>query len=239
MESFKIFRNIFSSIGAGLLLIAFFVGKNTYEFLGNSIETRGTVVDMYSVRSSSSSGTSTTYKPKVHFYSRNGKLFEFVSSTSSNPPAYEIGEKVDVLYNPKSPGDAKIKGFFSLWGATFILGIIGTFFFLMGFSLFISIMRKKKRKQDLIQYGTKILSDIQRVEINPSVSINGKHPWRIVSQWKNPESLQLHIFTCDNLWFDPTSYIKNDKIEVLIDRTNPQKYLVDLSFLPEVLIPKN
>ena len=56
----------------------------------------------------------------------------------------------------------------------------------------------------------------------------------IVSQWQNPATSKLHIFESDNIWFDPTDFIKTDKIKVWIDRKNPKKYMVDLSFLPEV-----
>ena len=44
----------------------------------------------------------------------------------------------------------------------------------------------------------------------------------------------MHVFESDNVWFDPTSYVKGRKITVFIENDNPKKYLVDLSFLPKL-----
>jgi len=126
-----------------MLVGTLFLLKNTTSFLATSITSQGTVIDMETRRSSSSSGSgssskkSKTYAPVIRFTDKSGNSYSFTSSTSSNPPSYSIGESIEVLYNPVSPSDAKIKGFFSIWGGILILGILGIVFFGIGISFFI------------------------------------------------------------------------------------------------------
>ncbi|GAA2510422.1 hypothetical protein GCM10010406_53490 [Streptomyces thermolineatus] len=63
--------------------------------------------------------------PVVEFTSADGTHRTFRSSTGSNPPAYEEGERVEVLYRADSPEDARIDGFLSLWLLPMIFGGIG------------------------------------------------------------------------------------------------------------------
>jgi hypothetical protein len=40
------------------------------------------------------------------------------------------------------------------------------------------------------------------------------------------------IWCVSNLWYDPSGQIDREKITVFMERNNPTKYYVDLSFLP-------
>ena len=75
-----------------------------------------------------------SYRPVVHFSTEKGEGVEFVSSVGySNGPlfaGYSKGQKVQVLYLPAAPNDATINSFFSLWGISSIVGVVG-----MGFLL--------------------------------------------------------------------------------------------------------
>ena len=63
-------------------------------------------------------------KPVVA-YVVNGKRFEIVGSISSSPPAWKVGEKATVYYNPDDPTDAQISGFVERWLFPVIFGGIG------------------------------------------------------------------------------------------------------------------
>lgn len=234
MKTLDIIKNVFTVVGAGMLIGAFFLYQNTSQFIEKSIETQGIVVDFVGSDSSNSSDISMMYKSLVEFTDTNGTQIEFLSSTSSNTPSYNINEKVDVIYIPEYPNEAKIKSFFSLWGGATILGTLGLVFFIIGGSIIAYNMTKKNTLEYLKLNGIKIKTDFQRVRINPTMAVNGRTPFVVVSEWKNPKTSKLHVFTSDNVWFDPTDLIKTDKINVLIDRNNPKKYSVDLSFLPKV-----
>ncbi|NQX81227.1 MAG: DUF3592 domain-containing protein [Flavobacteriaceae bacterium] len=234
MKILNIIKYFFAIIGVGMLIGAFFLYKNTSQFIEKSIETQGIVVELLESYSSGSSDNDIMSKPLVEFTDTNGTQIEFLSSTSSNPPSYSVNEKVEVIYIPESPNKARIKSFFSLWGGATILGILGLVFFIIGGSIIAYDMKKKNMLKYLKLNGTKIKTDFQNVSINTSMAVNGKNPFIVISQWQNPKTSELHVFTSDNIWFDPTDFIKTDKINVLIDRENPKKYSVDLSFLPKV-----
>ena len=229
MRNINNIKYLFTIIGIGLLIGTFFTYINTSNFVEIAITSQGTVVDLVELENSSNS---ISYKPLVQFIDKTGKRIEFLSPSSSNPPSYQNEEKVEVLYNPDSPNDAKLKGLFSIWGGTIIMGILGVTLTIIGVSIFIFDKKKNDTLKYLQQNGTTIETDFQIVDINLNYTVNGQNPYQIVSEWINPSTSKLHVFTSDNIWFDPTKYIKTEKIKVLIDINNPEKYWVDLAFLP-------
>jgi len=44
----------------------------------------------------------------------------------------------------------------------------------------------------------------------------------------------LYIFRSENLWFDPSDHVTQEKIPVLVDEANMKKYWVDTTFLPKL-----
>lgn len=157
-----------------------------------------------------------------------------MSTAGSNPPSYSKGQKVEVLYLTTEPQNAKINDFFSIWGGSVILGGLGGVFFLIGSGIILAGSLTSRKSEYLRKNGMPIETEYQSVEENTAFSVNGRHPFRVLTQWQNPSTSELHIFKSNNLWFDPSSYIESKKITVFIERNNPKKYFVDLSFLPKL-----
>ena len=111
---------------------------------------------------------------------------------------------------------------------------MGAIFFLVGSSIILFGRLKDKKVKYLRKKGIPIKTKFQSVETNDSFEVNGRNPYQICVQWKNPATSELHLFNSDNIWFDPTDHIKNDEITVLIEKGNPEKYHVDISFLPKL-----
>ena len=80
-----------------------------------------------------------------------------------------------------------------------------------------------------------IETDFLRVELNTNLEVNGRHPFCVLTQWKNPLTNAMHIFHSDNIWFDPPKYLEDTKIIVYMEKNNPKKYYLDLSFLPKAI----
>ncbi|MFD2230056.1 DUF3592 domain-containing protein [Alkalimarinus sediminis] len=230
MKMISTIKYLFGSIGLAMLVGMLFIYQSNQSFLATAHTAEGTIIDFVRSRSENS----TTYAPVIAFYAQDGEETIFTSSSFSSPGKYSINEKVELLYQPANPIDAKINSFFSLWGGCMIVGILGSSFFSVGLIITLVGRSKKKRINDLKNNGTPIETTFQSVEINGSLVVNGSSPYQIHTQWTNPENAKLHIFKSENIWFDPSNHIKNDKITVLIDRNNPKKYYVDTSFLPEV-----
>jgi len=111
---------------------------------------------------------------------------------------------------------------------------IGLSFFMLGFSLLIKKTRTIRKVKALKANGQRIQAKVKHIGLNTSHKINGRSPYQIQAQWQNPSTSKVHIFKSEYLWFDPTDYVNEEEITVLIDRNNPKKYYVDVSFLPQL-----
>lgn len=122
----KVFR-IFGCLIVGIALVELVIGMMMLNSAWERRDTwnRGTatVKAMEKVESTSNSGV--TWRP-VFTLSSDGREYTIRSSTSSNPPAYEVGEQVEMLYPAENPKDAVTNDFKGqyLW-ATVILGMSG------------------------------------------------------------------------------------------------------------------
>jgi hypothetical protein len=235
MKTISIVKYVFLLVGCGLLIGAVFLFKDTQSFLKIAERTDGKVVDLVAFESTDTDDNrrSVTYAPVVEFLTKEGEKITFTSSTRSYPPSYSRGEAVEIFYLPGNPEKAKINDFFSLWGIAVVFGGLGIVFFLTGTGIIFFIWRKKRSDENLKLYGTKIQAKFMSVEINSSLQVNGRSPWRILAQWQNPATSKVHVFNSNNLWFDPTDLIEGASITVFINRKNLKKYYVDTSFLPE------
>jgi len=72
------------------------------------------------------------------------------------------------------------------------------------------------------------------VERNTGVAVNGVSPFRIATQWQDPATGEIRVFHSENVWFDPSDYLKDQPITVYLDPQNPHRYWVDTSFLPKL-----
>lgn len=225
----KLFKIIFSSVGLLFLIIGISFFLDTRSFLEEAFIANGTVVDLVE----SYSSDSTTYKPVVEFKTINNQFITFTSSTGSNPPSYHIGEVVDVVYEQNFPNDAKIRSFFTLWGLATVLFSMGLVFFSIGFIPFLLDIFRGKRAEELKVNGVKVNANVEQVKYISNYTMNGVSPYKIIATWQHPETSHVYTFKSQNIWYDPTSYIENNSVNVYIDETKPNKYYMDLGFLPK------
>jgi hypothetical protein len=126
-------------------------------------------------------------------------------------------------------------GVFSLTDGQLIISVALSIFFLIGCGTIYYFLWKKRKDKYLKKYGIPTETDFLRVELNTSLEVNGQHPFRVLTRWKNPVTNDVHIFHSDNIWFDPSKYLEGTKIVVYMERNNPRKYYLDLAFLPKVI----
>lgn len=232
MNVFKIVKVVFLLIGLAMLAGTAMLVQNTRQFLQTARHAEGEVIQLVESRSSNSS--SYTYAPRVTFTDDAGVVHTFTSGTSSNPPSYDVGETVDVLYEQGKASSAKLNGSFSLWGGAIILGILGGVFTLIGGGMVVVPRLLNARKAAIRQTGTPVETQFQSIEINDMVEVNGRNPFRIVTQWQHPITHEIHVFESDNIWYDPNDYIADKPITVFVDMANPKRYTMDTSFLPRL-----
>ena len=221
--------SVFLLLGLLMSGIAIWVYQDTRAFLNSSIAVSGEVIELIRV---SSSDHGTMYRPLVRFQSLEGEWIEISPGSASSPPAYDVGEPVEVFYQAGKPHSAKISGFFSLWGGVFVLGILGGSFTLMGGGLILATFPRDLL--DLKTKGREIQAQITAITPDTTRELNGQHPWRIYAQWLDPETQETHQFQSRPLWLDPQPSIPGDTIRVYLDPIKTKRYRMDLSFLPKV-----
>lgn len=230
------FLVVFLLIGLGMLAGSVVSYQSTQDFIARSATTTGTVVELERRVSRDSDGNrSTVYHPVVRYSVNGGREYRFRSNTGSNPAAYRRGEEVEVLYQPSNPGDAKINGFFALWGGSVIMGVLGLAFTGLPTATFVFGIRRRRMTERLKASGKPVLAMITGVARNRGLKVNGRSPFRISAQWENPASGKVHVFQSDNLWFDPSEHLPEaGSVTVFIDGNKPSRYWMDTRFLPEL-----
>lgn len=97
------------------------------RFKKNAIQTSGVVGE--NVKSESSTG----YKTRYSYFDESGKEYFNTSSSSSNPPEYEVGMEIVVYYSKDNPAKSIYKSstvtlitvlFFGLGIVSVIIGVI-------------------------------------------------------------------------------------------------------------------
>ncbi|MES2764936.1 MAG: DUF3592 domain-containing protein [Bacteroidota bacterium] len=105
-------------------LIVIFAGASiwltwdTYSFENASRTAEGEVIELIPNKR-----RSVTYSPLIRFKTAEGKVIEFEGLHRSNPPIYDIGERVQVRYLPGDPESARTASWewlmpSILWGIT-------------------------------------------------------------------------------------------------------------------------
>lgn len=228
MKTMRLVFSIFLGVGAIMLAIGVYVGLHTRQFISRAETAPGVVI-------ANVWGTSSrTANPKVRFRTRNGQDIVFVSSVGSSPPSYRENEAVTVLYDPDNPDHASIRSFLYLWFLPTLLLGMGVIFSSIGIIPMALQRRTRQRDEWLRMSGRRIQANFERVELNTSLRVNGACPYRIVCQWLNPATNQVHVFKSHNLWFDPAEYITGKTMDVLVDPDNYKRYVVETGFLPTV-----
>lgn len=232
MKKYQWLVYVFLGVGSLMLVGSLFAWNSTRAFIAHAQTTTGKVVELREVRDKD--GGSSTWKPVVHYETADGKGITFSSSFSSNPAPYDVGETVEVLYLRDDPGDARIKGFGSLWFGAALLAVMGCVFAAVGAGFLFARQSGDRKRKYLMAYGNSIETDVQGVDRNTTIKVNGRNPWRITSQWQDPATRKLRIFHSENLWFDPSRFVTMKTITVLLDPKDTKRYYMDVSFLPEV-----
>ncbi len=113
-------------ICAGLL---FFYGclwmlQKHRQFVAQAKHARGTVVRMVA----SSGSRHFSWVPRFTFKDEMGKQWQATSHDSNGLAPYHEGDKVEVLYLPQDPANARIGDLTSSWGVITVLAFCGVFF---------------------------------------------------------------------------------------------------------------
>jgi hypothetical protein len=134
-------------LAGGLSTFAVGAGFAVYTsvFLFRSIATKGTIVRLDQV-ADEEDGT-INYAPVFTFASDDGQIHTIRTGVASDPPGFDEGEVVRVLYIKSNPAGAKIASFWQLWLVTVICCGLGLLFGVPGYLL---LRRERRLKRQLL-----------------------------------------------------------------------------------------
>lgn len=98
---------------------AYYYGRTSWVLSSGGAKAGGKVVALKESPATHDSGV--TYYPVIE-YEVAGRSYTFTPSNSSNPPAYAVGERVALLYDPSDPGRARVDSWWELWLMPLALG---------------------------------------------------------------------------------------------------------------------
>lgn len=130
---------IFLRGGVGLLIGATLNVTRTRAFLAKAAEAIGEVVALEEAPPTDPQELQ-TYRPVISFQIGPSQRVQFKSMAHSNPPEYQVGASVRVLYDPERPDEARIRSFTSLWLLPVILGSLGLIFTGLGAGLLLGFI---------------------------------------------------------------------------------------------------
>ncbi len=97
-------------------------------WLSRAITTKATITNLIEKKKDDGQ---TLYAPVFVFTDQQGRLVKVTSWAASFPPPGDVGDKIEVLYDPRYPHKAILNQFFDLWGYAAIMGSGGAFYFVV------------------------------------------------------------------------------------------------------------
>lgn len=112
---------LFLLIGISFLSASIYFFVSHRNFMASATKTAGRVINLQSNRKGSKA-------PIVEYSDANGKAHFYYHNVYSRPSAYDLGETVEIYFNPANPEDATMGG---ISAVTVIFGFLGFVFTLV------------------------------------------------------------------------------------------------------------
>ncbi|EPL8093906.1 DUF3592 domain-containing protein [Morganella morganii] len=225
----RIILGIFAVIGLLMLMGGSYFYLSGYSQEKSGIVVTGQIIDLSVHRSDDGA----SYCPVVK-YTDGQEEYVMESSYCSSGYRNALGDDIDVIYQPGSPDNAVIHAFGGLYGGAVILLGMGAVFALVGTLPLIIMYLRSKSGQRLLREGMPVKARFSEVILNTTININGRSPFQIVAQMHDTAANTVKLYYSHNIAFDPSQFINQEFVTVYVDKKNPDKYYMDISFLPKV-----
>ena len=128
-----------------MLAIGAFLLIREVAFLSNDLSATATVTSLASDLDSSGNPVKC---PVVNFTAANGQAVHYdASDFCANPPRYQLGQTIQVLYDPQNPNNVQFAGFVGEFGEGFLFTFLGLLFFLVG--VWVYFWARKMKQADI------------------------------------------------------------------------------------------
>lgn len=187
---------------------------------------------MFSVRTQKESEKITGTITELHgkgievSYVYHDRMYEtYLSEYSSSMHA---GDSIVLYVSRDNPENVRTE--MLLFLPTLILSVVGASFLIVGGVFFLIVGIKSRKKKDLLQNGRVVEATVTGGQMNYSMSVNGRHPWKLECKYEDTYTGATYLYSSYNIWKDPFLYM-GQIVKVYVDRENPRKYYVDVDSL--------
>ena len=167
----------------------------------------------------------------VKYTSDDGVERTFKGSHGKTKKGYP-GEKKKIFYQADNPDKARITD-----GVKAGKKVIIFAFLLLVLNIYMIYTNRKKDKLSgsFKTSGRKVEAEITKIDVDPETSFMEKHPYFIECRWVDPTTGRDYYRTIRNIWTDPKPLLAGrTRIDVYIDRQDPEKYYMDIEFLGDI-----
>ncbi len=109
---------------------------------------------------------------------------------------------------------------------------MGGLFAAIGTGFGVSSVRKKKKMKFLTTYGDRICAVVTNVFVDTSTRVNGRHPVKLVCQYTDQYTGQVHEAVSESAFNDLYQFI-GMPVDVYVDPADPSSTYVDIKPLVE------
>jgi hypothetical protein len=214
-------------VGVGCIIFAFTIPEihKSVEFKRHGIQTVSTVMESKSIRHSKGKST---YFVTVSFSSPDGKV---LTATAEKRFVIYKGDKVTIWYDKNDP---RFITFGDTIGYNIRVVIFGGIFFFFGIYLFVRHFSEDIKNKQLRRSGMKISAEYVSVYRNEKYRMAQYNPWVIKCKWIDNRNNREYLFISKDYIKDPAPFLNGRyHIDVYINPSDPSKYYMDTSFMPE------
>lgn len=219
----KLIWPLFALVGTIFLIIGIVSFKYIFDY-SNKVDTQGTITRIVS-------DFDDDYDVYVS-YRVDGKTYN--SRLNYYSSSFYEGKKINIYYDKDNPNKIGSKSRNLIF---LVFPLLGLIFFIIGLVGIIFKHKKKKMFKELKKNGRLIYANYVQITLNETLTVNGKHPYNIICEWKSPENNKVYIFKSENIWINPDIIMNNNitKIPVYINET-VDKYYVDVESITANII---
>ncbi|WP_020013724.1 DUF3592 domain-containing protein [Promicromonospora sukumoe] len=207
--------------------VAGFLAVRTAAFLADARPADGVVIGLDEQYSSSDNGSARYTYHAVVAYDVGGREYELTDRTGTNPPRYDVGEDVTVLYDPADPGEARLEASYGYWLET-IFGLVALALAGAGIPVLRVWLRKAARER-LARTGERATGTVTEVRPAGKMVYNGRPRTATTVRWRHPFAGEQTL--TEITW--GAAHAVGDQVGLRYDADRPARALVEPPAEPE------
>jgi hypothetical protein len=220
---FAVLAGLVLAVGAGFAIW-------TLLFVSRSEVATGTVIRLADEGPADARGVARMTRPIIRFTTASGADVEFAHGFVSTPPAYDVGARVVVRFEPGVPQSARIASAVSLWFIPGLIGGLGAVFGVVALVLIVLYTHHTGARAELVAHGLRHQGRVVSVERQYFTKGGDKRMLRAVTvDAVDPSTGATRRFEKRGFRSSDVEHLKpGDPMTVIVDRRDPANFALDL-----------